>query len=104
LRRSVFLRLDALMYGVIAAYVYRYRADLFFSKVAPLAVIGVAVSILGIYMNAMVREHNVRLFAALGFPIASIGFTFLLPTLMTLRGKDSAIHLAITKISLWSYS
>jgi peptidoglycan/LPS O-acetylase OafA/YrhL len=101
-RKQVVTRLDSLMYGVLAAYIFVYYKEWWTKNRKIMFVIGAAILIcskhfLGFTTNLF--YNNV-----LSFSINSIGTVLLIPLLVAIERGEGIIYRMITFISIISYS
>ena len=86
--QPVACRLDAIMYGVIGAYVARYRSDIYKGRENKLFAAGVVMLALGAHAFALGQlDYSAAAFYqnTLYFPVLSIGALMLLPKLLTIK-------------------
>lgn len=102
-RKQVFMRLDALMYGVIAAYVFHYFKTIWFKFRWIAFVLG---------MIMLITQRTVEFFewndfglyqCAFSFSVISLGTVLILPLLSSINVGKGRIFKAVTYISLISY-
>lgn len=106
MRRVVILRLDSLMYGVVAAWFWMHHQ----ARLANLRFVLVAMAILMLAISVWMRNHPLvnqsplMLFTL--FPLASIGSALLLPALSHWRSRAEGnfIGASFKNTSIWSYS
>jgi peptidoglycan/LPS O-acetylase OafA/YrhL len=104
LRKVVAYRLDALMVGVLAAYVQTYHAHLWRRVRWPAMTVGLALFATGVWMYDDLPRNESIIARTILFPVISIGCGLWIPALSawtTARGPGAR---AITRISIWSYS
>lgn len=106
MRRVVILRLDSLMYGVIAAWFWMYhRANLI-----NLRFVFVALGLLFLSLSVWMRNHSSindsPLMLFMLFPLASMGSSLLLPALSHWRSsmEGNFVGASFKSTSIWSYS
>jgi peptidoglycan/LPS O-acetylase OafA/YrhL len=104
LRLSVLLRLDSLMFGVLGAYGAYYYPSKFFLYKWKIAILGLCLIVIAIYMGVNLRQLHTAIYAALFFPVACLGFACLLPLFSGWETHNGFLCRGITNISLWSYS
>lgn len=94
-------RMDSLMYGILGAYISRFKPNLWIRKSKLLLVTGLALILLSKYLFLLKNPfYNDVLF----FTVDSIAVLFLLPFLSNLKSGKGILFSTITKISLISYS
>jgi peptidoglycan/LPS O-acetylase OafA/YrhL len=104
-RKVTLLRLDCIVYGVIAAYACR-RWSLGPGVRRGLAVAGVAVAAYATWLLAIGWVRQSPLWRALFFSGISAGFAALLPIAASMRGAaaPSPLRRGTHRLALWSYS
>ncbi|KUG07814.1 hypothetical protein ASU33_16030 [Solirubrum puertoriconensis] len=101
-RKIVLLRLDSLMYGVLAAWVAYYFPAAWARAKWPLFVVG----FVGLSMIANpVAPNDLTLFTCVwSFSVAGLGVAFMLPLMNSWKHASGALASIVTHISLISYS
>jgi peptidoglycan/LPS O-acetylase OafA/YrhL len=111
-RQSTFMRLDALMYGVILAYIKQSNFN-FWKKLIPTWWVGLIIFCLLMaywhndWNQNFSLEHHSLFHRAFIFSAVSTSLFFIFPKIISLEGsrlKIKAIRVLILKLSLWSYS
>lgn len=103
-RRIVVFRLDSMMYGVFAAFLYNYYKSFWDRSCYYLAALGTALlstSILAYFQLPLNESYYARTFL---FSITSLAVFCFLPVLNNWKFSKGFFSTAITSISLWSYS
>lgn len=100
-RKIVATRLDALMFGVIGAYLSFYHKDLFIRHKKTLLILGIALATISGHLPVAIDSVYNCVFS---FTLFSIGILFCLPYLSQLKNGPRLIQKPITFISLISYS
>jgi peptidoglycan/LPS O-acetylase OafA/YrhL len=105
LRLVTIFRLDALMYGVFAAWLNYYYKDFFIQSRNKGILIGLVCLTILIYLRNSDLVITSPIASALFFPFSSFSFMCFLPILSTwqLRSHNYAVRL-VTSISVWAYS
>jgi len=105
IRKVVYLRLDAIGYGVLGAYfVANVKKSVICKNALFLLGISIIVFTIGLifyFMNTQVKPYYMRAFI---FSLASIGFTLIIIKSTDLQIKNSLVAKIIKNISLYSYS
>lgn len=106
LRRIVIYRLDAIMYGVIAAYFHHYFKSKWTEWKRPLFILGsiMTCAAMVLYFYDMKSESPTVLGRILLFPWLSISFAMMLPAANSIRAGKGFLHRFITHTSIISYS
>lgn len=105
-RLSLIMRLDAPLYGVLAAYFAYSRPNLWKKYKTVCFVLGIATSLIWaktFYFHSKLMDNSF-FHKTIFFVIVSISFSLLLPLFSYWRAKNSWWSQAVTCISLWSYS
>jgi peptidoglycan/LPS O-acetylase OafA/YrhL len=102
-REIVVYRLDACMYGVLAAWIKQFYLESWQRPSPRLFVYGVAALLVIVPLALMLPPDSLFLHTA-GFPITSIGAALLLPTLDAWKTSVMPGRTIVTRISVWSYS
>jgi len=102
--KTVIMRLDSIMYGMLGAYISFYYAEHWFRNRKRYLAIGSALTCLAqyLYLNfagLYLIYHNV-----FSFSLFSLAFLLLLPFLSTYHNSKTRIYNLISKLSLISYS
>jgi peptidoglycan/LPS O-acetylase OafA/YrhL len=98
----VLLRLDSLMYGVMAAWVAYYHPTAWLKAKWPLFVAGfVALSLIA---NPVLPSELMMFTCVFSFSVAALGVACMLPLLSSWRHASGPVAYAVTHISLISYS
>ncbi|UOQ66113.1 acyltransferase family protein [Hymenobacter volaticus] len=101
-RKIVLLRLDSLMYGVLAAWIAYYYRDAWLRAKWPLFVVGfVALSLVA---NPVTLTDLTLFTCVFSFSCASLGVACMLPLLSDWKQAHGLVPSALTHISLISYS
>lgn len=105
LRMTVIYRLDALMYGVFAAWLYHYNTETFLSIKKSVAYLGFFVFVISFVLRSTDLIYTNSFVTALLFPLSSFGFMCFLPVLATWNsGPKGCVTIMVTLLSTWSYS
>lgn len=115
LRKITLLRLDALMWGVLLAYVKVRHGDFFDRHIRRFLSAGLLLLVPAllylrfiapdISANVAIASGASGVMAALFFSVLPAGFACCLPMLDKLPAvKNARVHRAVTRISVWSYS
>lgn len=106
MRKVVLLRLDSLMYGVIAAWLWSKSKDFLQKNAFLLLLVGMFFLFVSIVMknSANINSSGALLFFM--FPLASLGAALSLPFFAAWYGepKKAWVAKSVTYTSLWSYS
>ena len=95
-QKIVVLRLDSLMYGVIAAYLYKYKFKQWVAyKNASLILALIVVAGLTFYSRTSASKHNMLFLAVYQYNLESLATFFALPYCSQLK---------FTKIKLWAFA
>ncbi|PBJ13873.1 acyltransferase [Flavobacterium sp. ACN6] len=100
-KKRVFMRMDALMYGVFAAYLNYYYNHIFLLYKKFKFIIGL---FLFTFSNIYIPSINGFYIAVLYFSVNSVATFLVLPYLYTFHLKEGKIFYIVTYISLISYS
>ncbi|BDS09738.1 acyltransferase family protein [Aureispira anguillae] len=101
-RKAVITRLDAIAYGVLAAYVKFFYPSFWQSSRNKFFVLGIIVSMIVIYIPRVYEHFYTQTFS---FSVVSIAAMFLLPKADSIKSfKNNTIGQAVTYISVISYS
>jgi peptidoglycan/LPS O-acetylase OafA/YrhL len=102
-RMIVVYRLDACMFGVLAAWVKHYHPKVW--QRTPRFLFSTGLAVLGmIAALPFVLPGDSLVLHTAGFPLTSLGAALLLPMLDRWRAAGGPSAVAIVKISIWSYS
>lgn len=102
LRKQVFTRLDAIMYGVLGAFIY-LKNKIFLKKWKTIF-FSIGVLIFLIQKFYLDYKSLSLYFSVFSFSLTSIATMFLFPTLMEMKSGKGVVYKVITYISLISYS
>lgn len=101
-RKAVITRLDAIAYGVLAAYVKFFYPDFWKGHYNKFFALGLTTLMIAIYVPRAYEHFYTQTFS---FSVVSIGSMFLLPKADSLKAfNNKIIGRAVTHISLISYS
>lgn len=101
-RSIVLLRLDSLMYGVVAAWVAYYYPGAWLKAKWPLFVAGFVM--LSVIANPVLPSELTMFTCVFSFSVASFGVACMLPLLSSWKQASGPVAYAVTHISLISYS
>lgn len=102
LRKAVITRLDAIAYGVLAAYVKFFYPKFWKGHSNKFFVLGIVISMIAIYVPRLYEHFYTQTFS---FSVVSIGAMCLLPKADSIKSfKNDTIGRAVTYISIISYS
>ncbi len=102
-RKVVVLRLDALMFGVFAAYLRQRRPAWWEGAARPCLGLGLSLMVLGgVWFLGSAPEGLFR--KALMFSLFPLSVALVLPWAETLRGRRGLVSHCVSRLSLWSYS
>lgn len=105
LRLVVVYRLDALMYGVLAALLCHFRNDLFVGFRVSVAALGFLCFILAVAIRHLGWMAEYHWASALMFPIASVGIAMMIPCFYSWRVTRANFWINLVSfVSLTSYS
>jgi peptidoglycan/LPS O-acetylase OafA/YrhL len=106
MRRVVILRLDSLMYGVIAAWFWMHNRVHLINWRFVLVALGLLLLAISVWMRNHSSVNNSPLMLFILFPLASIGSALLLPALSYWRSsaEGNFIGASFKNTSIWSYS
>lgn len=101
-RKPIATRLDAIGYGVLAAYIKFYHLDFWDKSKDKLFIIGLVICFFTVYFQKDLNTFYAKTFS---FCIASLGTMFLLPKADSIRSfNNKYIGKIITYVSVISYS
>ena len=100
LRKQVITRLDSLMFGLIAAYIFFYKKEFWFKYKNILFYIGLIM----LLANRFIPPNSAIYNSVFSFSVTSISVLFLLPFLNNINSGNGFIYKAFTYTSLISYS
>jgi peptidoglycan/LPS O-acetylase OafA/YrhL len=100
LRKQVLTRLDSLMFGLIAAYIYFYKKQLWFKYKTILFYIGLMI----LLVNKFIPPNSAIYNSVFSFSVTSISVLFLLPLLNDINSGNGFFYKVFTYTSLISYS
>jgi peptidoglycan/LPS O-acetylase OafA/YrhL len=101
-RKAVITRLDAIAYGVLAAYVKFFYPDFWKGHYNKFFILGLSITMVSIYIPRVYEHFYTQTFS---FSIVSIGAMFLLPKADSMKSfKNEIIGRGVTYISIISYS
>jgi peptidoglycan/LPS O-acetylase OafA/YrhL len=103
-RKQVITRLDSIMYGVLAAYVFYFKPGFWEKYKKMFFIIGLV--LLGYFKYVVpLLDNKVSLFQAVfSFSFQSIAIACLLPFLTSVKSKEGFLPKALTYVSIISYS
>lgn len=107
LKAVVLYRIDAIYYGVLAAYISLTSPKIWHKGRIGAAILGMIFFVgmhMGIYLFSITIEEVPFFWNVLYLPLCSICIAFLLPFLSGLVTAPKRLLLPVTAISLWSYS
>jgi peptidoglycan/LPS O-acetylase OafA/YrhL len=102
-REIVIYRLDACMFGVLAAWLKHFRRAWWERPAGGLFAAGLAM-LLTVALLAVILPSDSLFLHSAGFPLTSIAAALLLPTLDRWIVSRASWHHLILNVSLWSYS
>ena len=101
-RKAVITRLDAIAYGVLAAYVKFFYPTIWKQYPNQCFALGLVISLVAIYIPRIYEQFYAQTFA---FSVVSIGAMFLLPKADSISSfKHKFVGRVVTHISIISYS
>lgn len=101
-RKAVITRLDAIAYGVLAAYVKFFYPDFWKGHYNKIFALGISILMFTIYVPRVYEHFYTQTFS---FSMVSIGAMFLLPKADSIKSfKNGFTGRAVTHISIISYS
>lgn len=101
-RKAVITRLDAITYGVLAAYVKFFYPKVWHKYPNQCFILGLIISMIAIYIPRVYEQFYAQTFA---FSIVSIGAMFLLPKADSIQSfNNNFVGRLVTHISIISYS
>ena len=101
INRVVIFRLDSIAFGILAAYLFRWHANVWMKYKIPFFILGIIINYYLLYSDFTVNTTWVKVFNPL---ILSIGCALLLPLLNSIKSGPKLLARVITYISLASYS
>ncbi|SDE39192.1 acyltransferase family protein [Riemerella columbipharyngis] len=101
LSHSVFYRLDAIAYGVMAAYLYSYYRKWWNTYKKPLLIVGIILLSLALYFGHFISGYAYKLSE---LSLTSITVFCFLPYLNSIKYSKSLFYKPITFLSVTSYS
>jgi len=107
IRRVAILRMDSLIFGVLAAWLWTKNKNFLVDYKNKIAAVGVIFLSLGVAMRNHPNINNEYWILLLLFPTVSFGISCFIPKLNTWThdtNKDNWLVSWITRVSLWSYS
>ena len=103
-RRPVVTRLDSLMFGLIAAYLFYYHKQFWVKYKRPLFIGGILLFLFIKYMDRVYWNSFGLYQCVFSFSVASLATLMLLPLLSELKRGKGVMYKSFTYISLVSYS
>jgi len=106
LRHVLVYRLDAPIYGVIAAFLQKFYAIYWNKKTTSYLTFALILFFIGLYFFKAIstNQESDTIALILIFPCYSLAFSLLLPQLSDWRTQTTFISKWIERISIWSYS
>ncbi len=103
-RKQVITRFDSIVYGVIAAYIYKHHYSLWISNKKTFFFIGIftiiLAKILSLFFVSEIGFYN----CVFSFTLLALGTAFTLPYLNNFQTNRNLIYKIITYVSITSYS
>ncbi len=103
IRYSVFYRLDGIMFGVLASYIYFYYRGFWDKNRKVMFWMGIIAFILSNFLDKVIGVNNF-LYRTIELSITSITILLILPYMNSIKTSNSKLYKPITFLSITSYS